>query len=501
MSNEKITLDGKGYAALGNAMLLGRLLAKFEALAGGASRAAYLSRDDCSELEDALFAAGVLDRKIAQAIDISGDEWGERISNTFGRLSKIAASKADITKVRYADFHFPPEISKKYRIADAFSSAKPTELQVPIAQHLPSDLYESIRNLVVDYMNVRAAIDLGLEQAEAEWIGLDGLVTRRQLKEPPKWHLWNSAEARKAREEAGWLEEMREKVRRYVMRPVEEAYGGEDLGCDFDKLGRWLEQNGSSFRLGDVPVCDGLSDLASRLCGEPVVTDSVIDELFPSYGAMLKHKNYGADADPFNAFAYLTEQVAWFAVEKGWALCIAEDGLDGRCFSWVPPDAFPRLNHTGDLALPQEIGVAGCFELTGQAKFALGADRLWFALTKEVAAALGMPEATQAESSEEPKPAKEFNKGFTQSDAKFIEEGLKWWEEGNAKSALNAAQKLISQYGVVLESDWVPGRSGIRSYSITGAESRLQRAISAERKKRKQQGNIRFSPIDANPDE
>jgi len=64
--------------------------------------------------------------------------------------------------------------------------------------------------------------------------------------------------------------------------------------------------------------------------------------------------------------------------------------------------------------------------------------------------------------------------------------GVRMLESGDAKSALNASQILISRYREITEANWVPGSTGIRSYTQGAAESRLQKAISREWKKRSQ---------------
>lgn len=488
MSKTKIILDDRGVAILGNAMLLGCRLkqAGLRAQHFDEGRIQQIGRDraDCSALKNALYAAGMLDDRISSAIDISKDKWGEGSANTAHRLSEIAGSDADVATVRFGDFVFPAAVSERYGISDALAASDPLELQKPIARFWASKLTSAVRTLVIDYMKYCAALDLGLTRTEADLIGLDGLVTRRSMQEPPNWHLWNSEAARRTRRGMGWLEEMREKARRHVLHPVERAYGETSSKHDLAKLGLELERLGPSIRDGNISVHDGLNELASHICNEPVVSEEVVGQLFPSYGAMLTHRNYGADADPFNFFTFLSAQVAWRAVKEGWALCIAEDGLEGGCFSWVPPDAFPGLTDTGELALPEEIGVTGCFDLDERAKTALGAERLWFALTSDVAAALEVLDQSQADDLEEPKQTREYNKGFTRSDAPFIEEGLKMLETGNAKSALNAAQLLIAKYGEITENDWAPGRTEVRSFTLGGAERRLQKAISKEWKKR-----------------
>ena len=176
--------------------------------------------------------------------------------------------------------------------------------------------------------------------------------------------------------------------------------------------------------------------------------------------------------------------MAWQAVKEGWALCLAEDGLEGGYFTWVPPDRFPSLTENGDLALPEDLGITGCFDLDERAKLALGADRLRFVLVRDMAPSAKVPMLSATDDQPRRQQTRKSNQGFTSVDAPFIEEGLNMLETGQAKSALNAAQLLVAKYGEIPESKWEPGRKEIRSYSLGAAEIRLQKAIAKERKKR-----------------
>lgn len=207
---------------------------------------------------------------------------GEGSAKTYQRLSEIVAGEEELATVRVVDFLFPAVVSERYGIANALEAAGPGELQLPIVQLHPSDLCEPVRHLVIDYMKDKAAQDLGLTRAEAAFVGLDGLVTRRKLLEPPKWHLWNSAAARQVRMEAGWLKEMLEKVKRHVLRPVEQAYSDISSQHDLAKLGLELQQLGRSLKEGDLPVHRGMNELASYLCQERVVSEEVFDQPAPA---------------------------------------------------------------------------------------------------------------------------------------------------------------------------------------------------------------------------
>lgn len=483
-----ITLNDLGVALLGNALLLCGELTNACRYAPRSDEAALKKTghrfERCEELNDALYAAGMLDDRLSAAMDISQDKLGEGHANRFQRLKGIADSDADIARVRFGDFDFPSTVSKRYRIADALADAKAEELQTPIVRSGPSDLMDAVRALVVDYMKDLAASELGMTSAAAAFVGLDGLVMKRTLREPPKWHSWNSERARQVRRESGWLEEMREKARRHVLEPATRSYADTQSELDVTKLGLHLEQLGHAIKDEDFPVLDGLSDLGSVFYSEPLVPDQTINELFPSYGAMSDHQNYRADADPLNVLIYFSTQMAWHAVKEGWALCIAEDGLEGGYFTWVPPDRFPSLTENGDLALPEELGITGCFDLDERAKLALGAERLWFVLGRDMAASAKVPKLSATDDQPMRQQTRKSNQGFTSVDAPFIEEGLNMLETGQAKSALNAAQLLVAKYGEIPESKWEPGRKEIRSYSKGAAEIRLQKAIAKERKKR-----------------
>ena len=348
MGTSKITLNNDGAALLGNAILLGDLFkqASLRARLLDESRTHEVGqdRDGCMALKNALYAAGLLDDRIATAIDLSKDGLGYGAENMARRLGEVIASKADIATLQFGDFRYPEVISKRYGIASALVAPDPVELQVPISQLWPSELMSAVRRLAIDYMKDVAASDLGLSRDEAAFIGLDGLVTRRTMREPPKWHLWNSEAARRTRKETGWLEEMLEKARRHVWRPAERLYGEAPCKCDVSRLGGQIEQLGPNLKDGPIPIFQGLNDLAGRFCSEPVISVQTIERLFPSYGAQLDHKNYDVDADPFNFFCFMSAQVLWHGVKRGWVLCFAEDGLEGGCFSWVPPDVFPRLS-------------------------------------------------------------------------------------------------------------------------------------------------------------
>lgn len=488
MSREKITFNDAGVALLGNAMLLS-CQSKPVGLSVSSSgrrdhRSARSNQVDAKELRYALFAAGMLDTRLAQALDLSQDQLGEKAQNARHRLDALADGEGDIAAVRFDDFRFPVAVSERYQIAEALAAAGEIELQTPIARLQPSELFERVRRLVVDYAKDCAALNLGVSRAEAVFIGLDGLVTRRELTQRTNWLRWNSAAARRARKETGWLQDLLEKARRHVLRPVELAYGDSSTNHDLAALGLTLEKLGPSFRSGEFSVHSDLNALASHLCHGPAVSQEVLEQLFPSYGAMLDQRDDRVDADPFNVLAYMSAQVAWHTVRQGWALCIAEDGLDGGCFSWVPPEAFPRMSDTTDFPLPEEIGIRGCFDLDARAKTALGTERLWFVLAKDAASALDVAAQSEYEDPEDSKPKREYNRGFTVADAPYVAEGLQMLQTGEAKSALNAAQILISKHGEITEADWSSGSTGIRSYTLGGAERRLQKAISKEWKKR-----------------
>ncbi|MEQ8895657.1 MAG: hypothetical protein RID23_01080 [Roseovarius sp.] len=490
MDTEQITLNDLGVALLGNAVLLGGQLMNADKHTQHSDRVRARTiaqpRGRWSELRDALYAAGMLDDRLSAAMDVSKDKLGEGHANRFRRLKEIAESDVDIANVRLGDFDFPTAVAERYRIADALAAAKPEELQAPIALSGPSELMDAARALVVDYMKDLAAFELGMTREAAAFVGLDGLVMKRSLRAPPKWHSWNSERARQARRESGWLEEMREKARRHVLNPATRSYADPQSELDVSKLGLHLEQLGHAIKDEDFPVQGSLSDLGSVFYSEPLVPDKTINELFPSYGAMSDHQNCRADADPLNVLIFFSTQMAWHAVKEGWALCIAEDGLEGGYFTWVPPDRFPSVTENGDLALPEDLGVTGCFDLDERAKLALGAERLWFVLAKDVAAVTELPELSKADDPPVQQQDRTFNQGFTLLDAPYIEEGLKMLETGEAKSALNAAKLLVEKYGEISESQWQPGRTEIRSFTLGGAERRLQKAISKEWKRRRQ---------------
>lgn len=504
MDTKKIALNDIGVGLLGNAMLLSGQLrqSSLHAQLLDQSKALQVKRDRmrCVALQKALYAAGMLDDAISTAIDLSKDELGKGSTNKARRLNEVAGGGGKLACVRFKDFLFPEGVSGRYGIATAMDAVEQNELHEPIAQLWPSDLMSAVRELVIDYAKDKAALDLGLTRAQAAFIGLDGLVLRKSNRELPNWHLWNSKPARQIRRDAGWLSEMRAKFQRHVLQPAERMYGDAAAKHDLPDLAIRFEQLGDAIKDGGIPIHEGLCELGSQLCGEPVVSEGTIQQLFPSYGALLEHKNYGVDADPFNVFVFMSAQVAWRAVKKGWVICIAEDGLEGGCFSWVSPDSFPSLSENDELPLPEEINVDGCFDLDERTKSALGADRLWFALASDVAATLDVPEQLSPDNPEEPQQTRGYNKGFTASDAPFIKEGVGMLEVGSAKSALNAAQLLVTKYGEITENNWVPGQFGIRSYTVGAAEMRLQKAISKEWKKLKSIEGVRFNPIEANPD-
>lgn len=437
------------------------------------------------ELRKALYAAGQLDGELANAIDITKDDLGRGAENSYHRLSEILSGGAEITKVRLEEFEFPTDLAGRYGIAEAIVGVDPEDAGRPIVQLRPSQLTSAVRDFVIDYMKDLAAEELGLSREQAYSVGLDGLVTRRKVTEPPNWYLWNSPAARRTRSERAWLEELREKARRHILWPAKQAYDPQVEDHNTAGLGQHLANLGASgIKERELPVCGSLGDLVDKLLAKPFISAEVVSEHFPSYGALYPHSDYRPDADPYNFLLFISAQILWQGIQDGWVLCFAEDGLKSKDLTWIPPKVFPSLSENNELALPEEIGLSGCFDLEERAKATLKADRLWFALIDDLAAALPILQHQEAEVDEQPVRKRSYNKGFTTSDAPFIEEGLEMLTNGVAKSALNAAQRLIAIHGEVTEVDWDAGKEGIRSYTLGAAETRLQRAIAKARKER-----------------
>jgi hypothetical protein len=265
MSTNKITLNNSGVSILGNALLLGCTARQASLRAGqlDESDRQEIGRDraNCRTLRNALYAAGMLDNRIAEALDASSDALGDGAINTVQQLGDIASGETQIAIVRFADFDYPAVVSERYGINEALAVTETTNLQTPIAQLWPSNLMNAVRTLVIDYLKDCAALDLGLTRAEAEFVGLEALVNRRSLREPPEWRHWNSPAARQTRKNTGWLEEMREKIRRHVVLPAERLYRDELPDYDVPALGGQLVQLGAMIKDGHIRLFVSLSEL------------------------------------------------------------------------------------------------------------------------------------------------------------------------------------------------------------------------------------------------
>ena len=178
------------------------------------------------------------------------------------------------------------------------------EQETPLARLPASELLESLRSLACIHLFRLAARDLDIDIAQAEFIGLDGLLARRQLQSPPEWSEWNSVVARKTREELGWAKELLRKGQRQVFGPVRRAHFSELESPNYVKTVENLVVQTNENGPNDQLMFDGLCSLGERLCNDDAVSKDAIEKSFPSYGAMGKYRDDRADADPFNFLVF-----------------------------------------------------------------------------------------------------------------------------------------------------------------------------------------------------
>lgn len=146
-------------------------------------------------------------------------------------------------------------------------------------------------------------------------------------------------------------------------------------------------------------------------------------------------------------------------------------------------DDFPELTKRTELALPSEVGANGAFDLEDRAVKETGADCLWFAFTKDVLKELGVSKTVNPKCGQVKESERNYNKGFSETDAPFVAEGVKMVRSGEARNPSRAARLLVERYGETSGEDQPPGSKKIQSQAIGNAEERLRKKISNALKK------------------
>ena len=405
MGSENFTLNDKGFAVLGNALLLGyRVQAAGmwfgtpeerqermdrrrtdEEFARGERQAAYEGR----ELREVLEFAGVLDDRLEAPFNVSGKYPPETFTVLSDRLNAVVNSDADIARLCLGDVEFPAAVAERYGIADALAAANAYEFRMPFARLGPTPLTRSIKGLVVDWFKDVVARDLDITPAAAAFIGWDGVRGRAEHRKPPSWEAWNSARARATQKEQGWLEGLRSKAERLILAPIVAEYQPEVENLDLAAQGKLAVGLCRNTGPDDSIFCNGVGALGTALSfanpSVPSITDDLIDRVFPSYGAA-ENKSWDSDADPRNFLYFAQAQIGWHAAREGWAICVAEDDIltGPGFFSWVEPARFRLLTEPGRIELPDVLGMKRRNDLDELARREIGADRLWFVLTRDL---------------------------------------------------------------------------------------------------------------------
>ncbi len=456
--------DREGISAFSHALLLGAQFQIEECLRAVKSdlstdKVRNLS-DFCNTLADSLEASAIKSPELNQAPRDDPEVTPEH-------LPKITAWLASLT-IDHFDLSEP--VSK---LEMTCASASLIERETPLACLPDSDLLESLRSLVCKKLFRLAARDLGIDIAQAKFIGLGGLLVLRQRQSPPDWNTWDSSVARKTREERGWANELLHIGLRQVFGPVRRAHFSQFESHNYVKTAEKLVEQTNENGPNDKLMFDRLWSLGDRLCKDDAVSKLAIEKSFPSYGAMEEQHNYHADADPSNFLVFLSAQFAWRGVLEGWVICLAQDGVDEPTFSWIPKEEFPKLSDSGELVLPSEINVKSCFDLDELAREKCSANRLWFVLLQDLIAAMEETPLASATA-----PTRRYNSGLDSTDEKFVEEGFHMVQSGLAKSALNAAEQLVAKYDIVLLNKQHSKPEAILTTSVDNTVSRLQKKIS-----------------------
>lgn len=397
MAGEKLQLDDDGFALLGNALLLGYMVkgstSYFERQTlrrGGYS----VSSDDreryCAservELRDVLDTAGALG-------DWLYGPFNPKIENALGPLDKafqrpldVAASDLPIARLRLKDVAFSADDVRVFDLAEALQNGHPYELRTPLARLGPTALTRQVLALVLAYFRGEVARQMDISPAHAAFIGWDGVAMAKRLREPPGWTAWSSPSARAAQKEDRFFDALCGKAERLILAPIEAAFAQDGEGKDLADLGRLAVCLRTSITSNAPEFAGSLSDLGSTICCRIEGYPAVHDEIFPDYGARRDGQCYKADADPRMFLYFVHEQIGLRAAREGWAVCIAEDNVarGGGIYSWVPQDRFPALPDYRRIALPDALGVSQWQELSERVRREVGADRLWFALTRDL---------------------------------------------------------------------------------------------------------------------
>lgn len=206
MSAESLTLNDKGFAVLGNALLLGYRVQGIETWFGSPEeREARIERlrtdrefarqgrqaiSESRELREALESAGALDDRIDGPFDVTGNYRGERLRELADRMNILMNSDADIARLCLRDVFFSPVDADRYGIAKAIATVDPYELRTPLARLGSTPLTRRVFVLVLDWFRGKKAQGLEVSAAVVaimgrDWDGVEMQAEHVNLPTPP----------------------------------------------------------------------------------------------------------------------------------------------------------------------------------------------------------------------------------------------------------------------------------------------------------------------------
>lgn len=387
---------------LANALLLGHVYREVKSLEGRRFRLALMQplthelatpsfsrMRSIKDLFDILDFSNALAPEISEIYNSHDKRLSDRSLEKHHWIQSVFKQGAEIATVCLDGFPFLKAQTDWNDFGKTLEQADPDELKTPVALLQPTEVIKAVEFFIITHFRILLTHAIGLGRAEAQQIGWNGVRARLSVLRPPDPQRRASDAARLRSEEKDWLEETRAKANRLLLVPMIDKFECEQRGYDIIPISQYAMSLWPFDKLGEAVFQTRLDFLGTKICDLLGFSEDQLETLFPFDRDFRRSSCFDqeADADPAEFLAFAQEQIGWLALQKGWALCIAEDisPTNDSILSRVSPETFAPLHASARILKPSELGVHRGGELHDRALRLVGADRIWFALTHEIA--------------------------------------------------------------------------------------------------------------------
>lgn len=391
----------EAIVTLANALLLGHIFRKLTFFEGRRMCLA-ISRTLPSELMVPVFSRMRAINELFDVLDLS-DTLAPEISKVYNSLDQclsdhssekyhwivsVLQQDAEIAKVCLDGFPFLKAQTDWNDLGKILEKANPDELQTPVARLQPTEVTQAAELLIITHFRILLTDAIGLDHAEAQQIGWDGVRDRLSVLRSQNPTRKAGVAAHKRSDEKPWLEEIKAKANRLLLDSLINKFSSQVRNDDAIVMCKYA-MSLWPFDEREKPLFfTHLGELGAELCDQAGYGQQELEYHFPPDDELRRNNlfNVKADADPAEFLHFAQEQIGWLALQKGWALCIAEDLRSGgdSTLSRVSPDTFSPLYASARIAKPSDLGLHRYGALNEKARRLVGADRLWFVLAHEL---------------------------------------------------------------------------------------------------------------------